>query len=70
MLGFGRQEVDGEDYWAPRIIGDAFFQQERERETGLVSVQWRPSEQTDIVLNVLDTTLDAEQHQPQFIYVL
>lgn len=59
VLGFGRQEVDGEDYWAPRIIGDAFFQQERERETGLVSVQWRPSEQTDIVLNVLDTTLDA-----------
>lgn len=24
VLGFGRQEVDGEDYWAPRIIGDAF----------------------------------------------
>lgn len=59
VLGFGRQEVNGEDYWAPRIIGDAFFQQERKRTTALITAQWQPSDQTDIVLNVLDTKLDA-----------
>jgi iron complex outermembrane receptor protein len=60
VLGFGRQEVDGEEYWAPRIIGDAFFQQQRKRTTALVTAQWQPSDQTDVVLNVLDTKLDAD----------
>ncbi|MEE2023942.1 TonB-dependent receptor [Alkalimonas mucilaginosa] len=59
VLGFDRQEVDGEDYWAPRIIGNAYFQQERKRTTALVTAQWRPTAQTDVVLNVLDTKLDA-----------
>ncbi|CAM5205263.1 TonB-dependent receptor [Alishewanella longhuensis] len=59
VLGFGRQQVAGEEYWAPRIIGDAYFQQERKRTTALITAQWQPSDKTDIVLNVLDTKLDA-----------
>lgn len=59
VLGFGRQQVAGQEYWAPRIVGDAFFQQERKRTTALVSAQWLPTEQTEVVLNVLDTKLDA-----------
>lgn len=59
VLGFYRQEVNGTDYWAPRLIGDAYFQQQRERTTALVTAQWQPADSTDIVLNILDTKLDA-----------
>jgi len=59
VLGFHRTTVEGQDYWAPRAIGDAFFIQERERETLMTSFQFRPSDQTEIVANYLNSELAA-----------
>lgn len=63
-LGFvaadnGTPNDQSDDYWYPRVIGDAHFSQERERKTGFASIQWRPADAWDLTLNVLDTKLDA-----------
>jgi len=59
VLGHNRQTINGKDYWSPSAIGDAFFEQERERETAVVSLQFRPSDQTEIVANYLNSELSA-----------
>ena len=59
VYGFHRPTVDGTEYWAPRTVGDSFFTQERERETAVVSLQFRPSDQTEIVANYLTSELSA-----------
>jgi iron complex outermembrane recepter protein len=59
-LGHHRQTVDGADYWAPSWIGSAFFQQERERETGLLSVQWAPTDELELTFTALDSQMDAD----------
>ena len=59
VYGFHRPTVGGTEYWAPRTVGDSFFTQERERETLVTSLQFRPSDQTEIVANYLNSELSA-----------
>ncbi len=59
VLGWEQQSVAGQDLWAPRAIGDAHFVQERERETFLVTAQWAPDEKQNLVVNYLDSELEA-----------
>lgn len=44
---------------APKDIGNPIFKQDRERETVFASLQYAPSENLDITLNILDSTMDA-----------
>ena len=70
VLGWEQQDVGGTDYWIPRAIGDAFFEQERERETLLTSVQWRPSTETEITVNYLNSELAANnQNYNHYIWM-
>jgi iron complex outermembrane receptor protein len=59
VLGWEQQSVAGQDVWAPRAIGDAHFEQERERETFLVTAQWAPDEKQNLVVNYLNSELKA-----------
>ncbi|ROQ30700.1 TonB-dependent receptor [Gallaecimonas pentaromativorans] len=63
-LGFvhddnGTEEDQSDDFWRPRVLGDAYFNQKRERKTGFAAIQWRPAERWDLNLNILNTKLDA-----------
>ena len=46
-------------YWFPRLIGEVDFRQARIRETLFGSAQWMAGDRLEVTLNVLDTTLDA-----------
>ncbi|WNO09779.1 TonB-dependent receptor [Teredinibacter sp. KSP-S5-2] len=59
-LGFTTEEINGKDYWRPRSVGNAYFYQERERETGLLSLQLRPNDKLDMTLNYLNSELKAD----------
>jgi iron complex outermembrane receptor protein len=61
VLGWERADLGGTtgEVWAPRAIGDVSFSQERERETSLVTLQFRPNEKSEITLNYLNSELDA-----------
>ncbi|ARN75096.1 TonB-dependent receptor [Oceanicoccus sagamiensis] len=59
VLGWEQQSVAGQDLWAPRAIGDAHFVQERDRETFLVTAQWAPDDKQNLVVNYLDSELEA-----------
>ena len=47
------------DFWFPRLIGETDFRQERVRETIFGSLQWAPTNQFEVTLNILDTELGA-----------
>lgn len=54
----------------PSHIGVPRFEQDRERETLFLSLQSRPNDQLDMVLNVLDSKVDANnQNQNWLIFV-
>jgi iron complex outermembrane receptor protein len=59
ILGFESQDFGRGDVWTPRAIGDAYFEQERERETALLTGQWRPTENGELILTYLNSQLDA-----------
>ncbi|ROS01432.1 iron complex outermembrane receptor protein [Sinobacterium caligoides] len=59
VYGFSQQEIDGQDVWAPRAMGDAYFEQQRERETYMFTAQARPSDRSEITLNYLNSSLGA-----------
>lgn len=59
VYGFSQQEVDGQNLWVPRAMGDAYFQQKRERETILVSMQVRPTDRAEFTVNYLNSNLQA-----------
>lgn len=59
ILGFEYQDFGRGSMWTPRALGDAYFSQERERETGLFTGQWRPTDQGEFTLTYLDSQLDA-----------
>ncbi|WP_133300622.1 TonB-dependent receptor [Seongchinamella sediminis] len=60
VLGFENQDFGAGPVWTPRAIGDAYFQQERERETALLTGQWRPSDAGELTLTYLNSDLDAD----------
>lgn len=43
----------------PRLIGETDFRQLRERRTAFGSVQWKPTDRTELLFNVLDTRFKA-----------
>ena len=51
----------------PSLIGSALFQQERVREGGNISVQFRPSDQLDMNLSALYSEFDADNSNENFI---
>lgn len=59
ILGFERQNFGRGEVWSPRAIGDAYFTQDRERETALVTGQWRPTKQGQFTLTYLNSDLEA-----------
>ena len=73
-LGYDRVAVpgvagDAEDgkVWFPRTVNHAIFVQDRERQTALASLQWRPSENLETTLNILDTALDANNQNYSYL---
>ncbi|UTA48291.1 TonB-dependent receptor [Simiduia sp. 21SJ11W-1] len=73
-LGYDRVEVpgvagDAEDgkVWFPKTVNHAIFTQDRKRETALASVQWRPTETFETTLNVLNTSLDANNQNYSYL---
>ncbi|WP_444928017.1 TonB-dependent receptor [Microbulbifer sp. TRSA002] len=54
--------VEDEDtgVMVPGIMGTPTFHQERERETIFLSTQWRPTDALQLTLDVLDTSMDAD----------
>ena len=59
VLGFQFQDFGMGPLWTPRAIGDAYFEQERERETALLTGQWRPTDNGEFTLTYLNSELDA-----------
>ncbi len=67
ILGWPRNDDTG--LLTPSHIGVPRFEQSRERETLFLSLQARPNDQLDMVLNVLDSKVDANnQNQNWLIY--
>lgn len=60
ILGFQNQDFGLGDTWTPRAIGDAYFEQERERETALLTGQWRPTDAGEFTLTYLNSELEAD----------
>lgn len=60
VLGFQRQDFGAGEVWTPRAIGDAYFTQSRERETALVTGQWRPSDAGELTVTYLTSDLNAD----------
>ena len=60
VLGYQFQDFGASPLWTPRAIGDAYFQQERERETALLTGQWRPTDGGEFTLTYLNSELDAD----------
>jgi iron complex outermembrane receptor protein len=52
---------------APALIGSALFQQERVRQGGNVSVEFRPSDKLDVNLSALYSQFDADNVNENFI---
>lgn len=55
------------DAKVPSHIGVPRFEQARERETLFVSLQSRPTDSLDIVLNLLDSKVDANNHNQNWL---
>ncbi len=56
---------DGVSY--PGLMGVPRFEQKRERETGFISFQAKPTEKLDLVLNVLKSKVDADNHNANYL---
>jgi iron complex outermembrane recepter protein len=54
--------------WAPTLIGSSLFQQERKREGGDVTVQWRPNDRVELRLDGFYSKLDATNHNDNYMY--
>lgn len=52
---------------SPGVMGVPRFVQKRERETGFVSFQARPTESLDLTLNLLKSKVDANNHNANYL---
>ncbi|WP_068546894.1 TonB-dependent receptor [Thalassotalea crassostreae] len=57
VLGWTPADANGMK--APKDIGNPIFIQDRERETIFASIQYAPSDNLDFTLNILDSSMDA-----------
>jgi iron complex outermembrane receptor protein len=60
VLGYSDQEINGSTYAVPDLIGSAYFQQDRERNGGMVTLQFQPSDELLFTFNALYSKLDAD----------
>ncbi|AOT10349.1 TonB-dependent receptor [Pseudoalteromonas luteoviolacea] len=58
-----------EDVYSPGGGGSAMFSQERVRTGITLALQYRPSDATDISFNLLDSTLDADNENQNFLWL-
>lgn len=49
--------------------GSAIFQQDRERITANATLQFRPNERWDIVLNYVDSDMDMDNHNQNYLFM-
>ncbi len=61
----GWRETEGER--VPSHIGVPRFEQSRERQTLFASLQFAPTDELDIVFNVLDSQMDADNHNQNWL---
>ncbi|WP_345551264.1 TonB-dependent receptor [Microbulbifer aestuariivivens] len=73
-LGYARTEIPGVEgdaadgkVWYPKTVNHAIFVQDRKRETALASLQWRPTENLESTLNILNTSLDANNQNYSYL---
>lgn len=66
-LGFDRETIGDNEYWRAIAVGSAYFKQERERETALVSLQAKPTDNLDMSLNYLDSELSANNNNHNMV---
>ncbi|WP_018693072.1 TonB-dependent receptor [Algicola sagamiensis] len=60
VLGWDKRTIAGqENISVPSLIGSAYFQQERERESGVLTFQYAPNDVLDMTLNLLHSKMDA-----------
>lgn len=60
VIGFVGPADNPSGVLLPRLIGETDFRQLRERRTFFGSVQWRPTEELELLFNVLDTRFRAD----------
>ncbi|NIB44212.1 TonB-dependent receptor [Pseudomaricurvus alkylphenolicus] len=49
--------------------GSAIFSQERERETSNLTLQWRPTDQWDIVFNAVQSGMDMDNNNQNYLFL-
>jgi iron complex outermembrane receptor protein len=54
--------------WAPTLIGSTLFEQERKREGGDVTLQWRPNEKFEARLSGFYSKLQADNHNYNYMF--
>ncbi|WDE10153.1 TonB-dependent receptor [Thalassomonas haliotis] len=64
VLGWNQQE-NGD--WNPRVVAAPIFKQERERDTIFASVQFAPSDEFDVTLNVLDSKMNSNNNNSNYL---
>lgn len=64
VLGWDRAQ-DGT--YTPRTMGTPIFRQDRERTTVFASLQYAPSEQFDATLNILDSKMDVNNTNSNYL---
>jgi iron complex outermembrane receptor protein len=53
--------------WYPVLIGSAVFEQKREREGGLLSVQLKPNKDFDLTLNAFSSKMEAANYNRNYM---
>ncbi|HEY2753105.1 TonB-dependent receptor [Phenylobacterium sp.] len=66
QTGISHPELIG--VWAPTLIGSTLFEQERKREGGDITLQWRPTEKVEFVLDGFYSKLEATNHNDNYMY--
>ena len=56
--------------WYPRLIGSALFEQERKREGGLLSAQFKPSKDLSFEATYFNSKMDASNYNRNFMAYL
>ncbi|MDP5211452.1 TonB-dependent receptor [Pseudoalteromonas tunicata] len=62
-----RQDAQGNSFMAPKDIGNPIFRQDRERETIFASLQYAPSDKLELTLNILDSKMDSDNVNSNFL---
>lgn len=63
--GIAHNDLVGVFY--PVLIGSALFEQERERTGGLISAQFKPSDNTDIGITYFSSKMDADNYNRNYM---